>query len=167
MVKSVSTKIDVREMIRFSNRNGEEIVKRGLKSIGVGAAVVASILLSSTSAQAATTGKGKSYYGCTNTVKMWRSGGTIYANAKQVCAHKMKTQRPSIALSGNNGKTFVSKIAGCKKTKTCSTPTVKLKATKKWTYRASNSGTGSFASQGPGDFWWPVNTVAHATYKYK
>lgn len=143
-------------------------MKRGLQSVGVGVAVVASVLLSSTSANAAAiSGKGKAYYGCTNTVKVWRTGKTVYANAKQVCTHKMSTQRPSVALSGNNGKTFASKIAGCRKSKSCTTPTVKVKATKKWTYRASNSGTGSFISQNGSDSWWPVNSVAHATYKYK
>ncbi|WP_250294155.1 hypothetical protein [Streptomyces atroolivaceus] len=138
------------------------------RSLWVGAAVLACTLVASaTSAQAATVkkGTGKTYYGCTNTVYMWKSGSTVRAYAQQDCRQKVKIMRPTVALSGNNGKTFVSKGKACKSSKSCRTATVSVKANKKWTYRASNSGSASFASSNQADFWWPTNTVAHATLK--
>ncbi|UUS32062.1 hypothetical protein NRO40_15370 [Streptomyces changanensis] len=142
-------------------------MKNFKRALGVGGAVLACVMASATTAHAAPVkGTGKAYYGCTNTVYVWKSAGKVHAYAQQDCKQaKIKIMRPTIALSGNNGKQFVTKGKACTKVNTCRTPTVTLKANKGWTYRASNAGTGSFAQAGAADFWWPTNTVAHASLK--
>ncbi|WNI24308.1 hypothetical protein [Streptomyces sp. ITFR-16] len=135
--------------------------------MAVGTAAIAFIAVSGTAAQAAQTGSGKAYGGCTNSVTLWRTGGTVYANAKMTCKKKGLILRPTVALSGNNGKTFKSDGKACRKATTCTTPTVSVKATKGWTYRASNSGNATLAILGVDDEFWPISSVAHTTYKAK
>ncbi|MFJ3091205.1 hypothetical protein [Streptomyces sp. NPDC086838] len=141
--------------------------KRIVQGMAIGTAALGIIVASGTAAQAAQTGKGKAYGGCTNSVTLWRKGSTVYANAKMTCKKTGLILRPTVALSGNNGKTFKSNGKACRKAKTCTTPTVSVKATKGWTYRASNSGNATLAIAGVDDYFWPTSSVAHTTYKAK
>ncbi|WP_148589913.1 hypothetical protein [Streptomyces sp. WAC01526] len=77
---------------------------------------------------------------CKNYVKVWRSGGKVYAYAKQTCNKRVLAVKPTVALSANGGKFgFVTAGKACKFAKTCKTKKVSLKAKKGRIYRASNS----------------------------
>ncbi|WP_405776493.1 hypothetical protein [Streptomyces sp. NBC_00859] len=141
-------------------------MNRIIRGLGIGSAALACVVMSSSGASALETAHGKKYKGCTNYVAVWRSGGKVHAYSRQLCDKPILIQRPTVALSGNGGKTFVSAGKACSKARSCTTKTVSVKATKGWTYRGSNSGTGSQGSPKDSDYW-PVSSVAHATYKYK
>ncbi|QIK04730.1 hypothetical protein G7Z12_37600 [Streptomyces sp. ID38640] len=128
---------------------------------------LACVLGMSASAHAASD-YGKKYHGCKNYVKVWRSGGKIYAYAKQTCNKRVLAVKPTVALSANGGKFgFVTAGKACKFAKTCKTKKVSLKAKKGRIYRASNSGTATTGRPRDDEAFWPKRTVAHATYRAK
>ncbi|MEU9304476.1 hypothetical protein [Streptomyces sp. NPDC048269] len=136
-----------------------KVFKRGL---GLAAAAAAVTLMAGGTASADTVFKdsGATYSQCTNYVFMWNAGDKMYAYGQMNCPNRAAIiARPTIALSGNNGVTFQSSGKACHLAKTCRTPTVTVKATKGWTYRASNAGTASTGA-GAGEFW-PTSTIAH------
>ncbi len=149
----------------------EESVKKTLQSLSVGSVALACIFVSGTTAHAAE-GHGKRYGGCTNHVKVWRSGGKVYAQGKMVCNQRNSILRPNAALSSYSGGNFKdinrgSGLNGCHRAKTCTSKKVSLKAHKGWSYRGTNDGTASIRSANPADIVWPKNTIAVATYKYR
>ncbi|MFG3532687.1 hypothetical protein ACGF8B_39145 [Streptomyces sp. NPDC047917] len=149
-------------------------MKRFARFLGTGAVALTCLVVTATSAHAGTTyhGQGVKYkrtsksIGCQNHVYMWTEGGNkVRAYATQHCDRAVPISRPTIALSGNNGKTFVTGGKACKAATYCQTEYVTLKMTKGWTYRASNAGTASTGAPGEGDAVWPDNTVARVTKK--
>ncbi|MGW7460006.1 hypothetical protein [Streptomyces sp. NPDC054797] len=140
-------------------------MKRAVRLLGIGTAALGIALMSTSTAHADTvfkdSGAKHTSKGCTNYVFMWNAGDKMYAYGQMNCDVAPVSMRPRVALSGNNGVTFVSSGKGCTYAKTCRTPTVTVKATKGWTYRASNPGTAS-AGVMPGrlDDIWPAATVA-------
>ncbi|WP_411084121.1 hypothetical protein [Streptomyces sp. cmx-18-6] len=140
----------------------------------MGTVALTCVAVTATSAHAGTVhhGKGAKYKrtakstGCQNHVYMWTEGGKkVRAYGLQHCDRAATISRPTIALSGNNGKTFVTGGKACKAAKYCQTKIVTLKMTKGWTYRASNAGTASTGVPGESDIAWPDKTVARVTKK--
>ncbi|MFC9816781.1 hypothetical protein ACFVJM_32495 [Streptomyces virginiae] len=141
-------------------------MRRFSRALGVAALAAACVATSATSAQAGTvvSGRGTKYGVCVNHVSMWTEGdGKVHAYAQQSCDRTVAIMRPTIALSGNNGRTFVTKGKACSRAKWCETDKVTLPATAAWTFRASNAGTATMSIPGKLDWNWPMNTVAHAT----
>ncbi|MGW5865490.1 hypothetical protein ACWFRJ_25300 [Streptomyces sp. NPDC055239] len=142
-------------------------MKRILRGLGVGSVALACVFAGSGGAQAAT-GHGKSYHGCTNYVKVWRSHGKVYAYGYQKCSKKLPIQRPDAAMSSyKSGKLkdySGAKLGGCRNSKSCKSPTVSLKVHKGYKYRATNSGSGTIGIPDEGDFNWPKRTHAVKWY---
>ncbi|MGW6021907.1 hypothetical protein [Streptomyces sp. NPDC055099] len=141
-------------------------MKKTFKGMTVGAIALACIFTSGTGAHAADSDYGKKYKGCKNYVKVWRSGGKVYAYAKQTCNRQALALRPTVALSANGGRDgWTDAGKACKFAKSCKTKKVSLKAKRGKIYRASNSGTATLGRPSDQDMFWPASTVAHATYK--
>ncbi|MGH4029664.1 hypothetical protein ACQB60_12085 [Actinomycetota bacterium Odt1-20B] len=143
-------------------------MKTILRGIGVGSVALACLFAGSGGAQAAT-GHGKSYHGCRNYVKVWRSHGKVYAQGWQKCSKRRSVQRPEAGLSAyKNGKfKDVSPdkgLGGCHNKKVCKSPKVKLKVHKGYKYRALNAGTASIGIPDEGDYFWPKRTQAVKWY---
>ncbi|WP_369214252.1 hypothetical protein [Streptomyces flavofungini] len=142
-------------------------MKNVLRGIGAGSLALACVFAGSGGAEAATA-HGKAYYGCTNYVKVWRSGSKVYAYGWQTCDKKRSVQRPEAAISSYKGGSLKDysggRLGGCHNTKSCKSPTVSLKAHKGYKYRATNTGTASIGIPDEGDYIWPKRTQAVKWY---
>ncbi|WP_433544522.1 hypothetical protein ACQPZG_04975 (plasmid) [Streptomyces sp. CA-294286] len=152
---------------RLTGIHGGMEMNKILRGIAVGVTAAACVVGTATSASAGTTWESTSgsYKGCKNIVTMWVSGSKVKAYGTQVCSKKALIMRPTVALSGNNGKTFASDGKACAKATKCVTPTISLPMTKGWTYRASNSGSATTGAPGEADGAWPKHTIAHVAAK--